>query len=71
MPKKAPRPPIGTRVLVEQKEQIEAIAAEQGISVSDWLYQLVCEGLGQDADTVRSLNQRVEMLEKKLMSLAR
>lgn len=70
MKAKENRPTIGTRVTESQKQQIEAIASEMGMSVSEWLYQLVCEGLGQDADTVRSLVNRVNSLEKKLMRLA-
>jgi hypothetical protein len=62
---------IGCRVQKDWVAEIDTLAAEMGFSRSEWLSATIGEALGKtNVGTVRSLEQRLHAVERKLSRLA-
>ena len=71
MSKPKPKATIGSRIPDDWLKQIDELTNELGVSRSEWFAGLISEALGkQDAGTVRSLQQRLTTMEKRIDKLA-
>lgn len=71
MKQKLDRPTLSCRLESEKMQRLDQMLEEMGQSRSDWLYQLVSREMGEvDAQTVRSMSDRIAALEKKLTKLS-